>query len=500
MTGAIPPHRGWTLAAFLALLAFVICVSSQVPQRLAAITDSISRTAAVTWHRPPSPLLTARHRILRTASLPPAAGLPTHPKPRLGADIKLSSLSARYGAPSAATVVLLLFSLTIRSLFSLTARPRTWTLASTGAYDDAALLASLRARKSALGEETKALLDRWRTGKCRTTLGLQLGDWVRRLALDWPLAAVGSARGGVHIANLTTQVVVASAPDAHPAYVENGSDQMELLYGDFDGGGTTAIAFSGPRVVSAGRDGTAKVWRYTPGERSLTLLAALPSDAVPSCIAITEDSHIWTGDLKGRLRRWVAKSTPLTECRDYGCDVNLSVGAPVLCLAVDPSRGLLGCGTVEGRAAVYGLEDGTPVAAWLPHPGERVRSIAFAGGSVLTGGSDGTIRRQPLTPLAPGGSRLIAGEGDTLFPPHNGAVVGLLPHPKDPSLLVTAAIDSSIRIWDLSKPRPESLYGIVGYKVWLGSLAIDDSGRRLVSDGRDNLVVFHDFSAATPPE
>ena len=30
----------------------------------------------------------------------------------------------------------------------------------------------------------------------------------------------------------------------------------------------------------------AKVWRYTPGERALTLLAVLPCEAVPSCIAI----------------------------------------------------------------------------------------------------------------------------------------------------------------------------------------------------------------------
>ena len=42
-------------------------------------------------------------------------------------------------------------------------------------------------------------------------------------------------------------------------------------------------------------------------------------------------------------------------------------------------------------------------------------------------------------------------------------------------------------------PAPTCLYAIGGYKVWLGSLATD--GKRLVSDGRDNAVLVHDFSA-----
>ena len=39
---------------------------------------------------------------------------------------------------------------------------------------------------------------------------------------------------------------------------------------------------------------------------------------------------------------------------------------------------------------------------------------------------------------------------------------------------------------------PVCLYGLGGYKVWLGSVWSD--GRRIVSDGRDNAIVTHDFS------
>ena len=36
------------------------------------------------------------------------------------------------------------------------------------------------------------------------------------------------------------------------------------------------------------------------------------------------------------------------------------------------------------------------------------------------------------------------------------------------------------------------LYGIGGYKVWLGSVETD--GTHLVADGSDNTVIVHDFS------
>ena len=54
-------------------------------------------------------------------------------------------------------------------------------------------------------------------------------------------------------------------------------------------------------------------------------------------------------------------------------------------------------------------------------------------------------------------------------------------------------------MWDLSsavvpgESGVKALFGLGGYKVWLGSVWTD--GRRIISDGRDNAVVVHDFSA-----
>lgn len=99
-------------------------------------------------------------------------------------------------------------------------------------------------------------------GECDSSIGLTLNDWVRRLDLRWPYAAVGTASGAVHVVNLSSNTILASAERAHPAYVPDNGDALQLLHGSHDGGGITAIAFDGLYVVSGGRDCNAKVWRF----------------------------------------------------------------------------------------------------------------------------------------------------------------------------------------------------------------------------------------------
>ena len=61
-------------------------------------------------------------------------------------------------------------------------------------------------------------------------------------------------------------------------------------------------------------------------------------------------------------------------------------------------------------------------------------------------------------------------------------------------ILVSAGHDGMLRVSRICKPVPRALYGLGGYKVWIGSICIDDDGKRLLSDGRDDVVVVHDFS------
>ena len=57
----------------------------------------------------------------------------------------------------------------------------------------------------------------------------------------------------------------------------------------------------------------------------------------------------------------------------------------------------------------------------------------------------------------------------------------------------TSSSDSEATDISSSGPK-EVLYGLQGYKVWIGNICIDSEGKRLLSDGRDDIVVVHDFS------
>ena len=101
-------------------------------------------------------------------------------------------------------------------------------------------------------------------------------------------------------------------------------------------------------------------------------------------------------------------------------------------------------------------------------------------------------------------------------PPHNGPVVALASRSvalasRSGGVLVSAGHDGVLRVSQISTtsctskqlqsqinpervPPPKALYGLGGYKVWIGNICIDDEGKRLLSDGRDDVVVVHDFS------
>ena len=109
-------------------------------------------------------------------------------------------------------------------------------------------------------------------------------------------------------------------------------------------------------------------------------------------------------------------------------------------------------------------------------------------------GDDEDVRRMPTatTASAMPSSFFTENTMQQIKPSHRGPVVAL--SSRSGGILVSAGHDGMLRVSRICKPVPKALYGLGGYKVWIGSICIDDEGKRLLSDGRDDVVVVHDFS------
>lgn len=393
--------------------------------------------------------------------------------------------------------------------------------------DQTALFASLRARQLTLDA---ALSTRWLKAECKSTIPVALNTWVRRIAVDWPLVVIGTADGSVVLSDLTTGEILSRKESVHPGRLDDPESvrDMRLLYGDYDGGGLTAIAFRSSLIASAGRDGGCKLWRYASpkdGDPETILEVATiggENAAVVSSLALTgastDDEICWAGCLDGAVRRWELRpggEVPEAEC--------IRASAPILDIAVHEGRNLLACALADGGISLYALDTGKLLSAeWRPFAfdgsraerGAQCRSVAIVpmdpsdtSHALVVGSSDGTLYCRHLRPT--GSASVYADDkpAEQLRPSHGGSCIALTPlgaGGATAGLFASGAHDGTIRIWNLAGTKesgetgPVCIYGLGGYKVWLGSVCTD--GQRLVSDGRDNAVLVHDFSSETAAE
>jgi WD40 repeat protein len=265
-------------------------------------------------------------------------------------------------------------------------------------------------------------------------------------------------------------------------------------------------------------------------------------------LAFDGTGTLWAGGFDGILRGYDyeeqgADGRPLMVRQKHPLH-EMNCGSGIVSVSVNDD---IGCGvasTVEDGIILFSLEDGEILGRWNPYVkkirDEFVRSAIIVQNdkasssfgmddawSVLCGGSRGSMfqrrlnvdRTGDVSESHPFMDQTKQGSGlhpIKMRPSHVGTVMNLAS--PAPGLVVSGAQDGSMRVWDCSTSesseeeedddddeeeeaqyddiqpsdsRPQCLYALSGYKVWLGSIFAN--GKKLVSDGADNTIIVHSF-------
>lgn len=244
------------------------------------------------------------------------------------------------------------------------------------------------------------------------------------------------------------------------------------------GGHTGAInrlAFvgNGARLVSAGSDGTLRVWPLEGGSEPEVLRGH--SDEIGAMAHSADGRWVVTGSLDGTLVRWDLAADAIAT----SAVVLAGHEGEIRALAISPDGTSLVSGGADRRARVWTLGDGRTAHTLRGHE-EAISAVAFGPGGrrLATGGADGEIRVWSLEADHPDeSSRPLAGHTQTIT-----ELVFV-----DHDVLASASNDGSVRLWQLATDETLVLTGH------------DGPIKRLLHTGGSLVSVSYDGSARRWP-
>ncbi|CAB9528527.1 WD domain, G-beta repeat [Seminavis robusta] len=370
---------------------------------------------------------------------------------------------------------------------------------------------SLRSRQAQLESAKFSQEKKWRDADCESGVRVSLTDWVRRLDVQYPLAACGTSSSTIYLCHLETGEILAKGarrPDTANE-IENLDKALYHMYGEYDGGGTVAIAFHEDLICEASRDGSVHFWRLDAGSARLVYQGAMKAlEGTFVTDLKLDDEFLWVASADGKLRAFPLDSNMPLALQTQP-ELEWQFSSMLISLSLTPD---IGCGvvtTVGGTVELISLEnDGRSLCSFYPpyddddeehtsvhamcaqlvaHEEDEDGELRY---SIAVGGNDGSLILQPIQ-LDEDGEvdeyRPFMGSLRRFKPRHKGPVK-CVANPI-PGMLISASEDGSMRVWDIEQAH--CLYQFVGYKVWMGSLWTD--GSRIVSDGSDNTIIVHDF-------
>jgi WD40 repeat protein len=293
--------------------------------------------------------------------------------------------------------------------------------------------------------------------------------WNARVAALGPLPPAEARAIGKHDlpAGATSGPVVAFSPDGR-RMLSAGADGTARLWGPGDhvqvlrhDGAVNSAHFrkDGRTVITGSDDGTARVWRVSDGR----LLASLSQEAPVKFALLTPDGRLAVtvgGD--GRVRVWRVATKSVLRAYAEASPINDAEvsrdGRFVVIASEDGTAAILGV-TADSTLILRGHFDAVVAAAFSPD-----------GKHVATASADSTAR---IWDLRTGKSRV---------PPlgHEGGLTALAFN-RDGSLLATAGRDSAVRIWNGRSGKPVAV--LLGQTGTVTDLVFSHDGRWLATAG-----------------
>jgi WD40 repeat protein len=233
-----------------------------------------------------------------------------------------------------------------------------------------------------------------------------------------------------------------------------------------------AAAFSRDgKLAAAGGDGTIRIWDKVSADEALRFRG--DTQLVLALAFSPDGKRLASAGRDGRIRLWSSGGRLETTSRA------VPVPAEQVAFSADGKR--LACAARTGEAVALDPDGGE--TARLPRDVTGgARSVAWAGGRLVTGGEDGTVRVHDLaTRTAP---LVLRG--------HASGVTAVAVNPAG-TLLASAGEDDSVRLWDLQAGRLVRV--LEGHKNGVLAVAFSPDGRRLASGSFDKTVRVWDVAS-----